>query len=160
MIFLEDIKLVLFDFDDTLCIHQIRKKGNSNNFNIAMLNRDINYWDCKNCYPNHQMKIFMKLCASIHVDMGLISAVTSCCEAENKIQWIFEKYGFKLKNYCTGNAENKINIIKALLQSSALTPQNILFVDDQYINILSVSELGLQTAMPLEIINYINDLKI
>lgn len=26
MIILEDIKLVLFDFDDTLCIHQIRKK--------------------------------------------------------------------------------------------------------------------------------------
>ena len=48
-------------------------------------------------------------------------------------------------------------MIGALMDAKRLNPNQILFIDDLYSNINDAVELGVQVAIPMEIVNYIND---
>ena len=157
MLNIDNVKLVLFDFDDTLCIHKKTNNYDKKTYNVEMINGNISYWEHCNSTINKQMKTFMNECASKGIEMGLISAVDFACSADNKIKWASEKYGHILKNYCTGSTEAKKRMIGALMDAKRLNPNQILFIDDLYSNINDAVELGVQVAIPMEIVNYIND---
>lgn len=158
MIDLGKVKVVLFDFDDTLCIHSDHVKKSDTEYGKAMVARDSTWWDKQGCQMNRQMKNFMDLCNKKGITMGLISAVDFSCTAEAKVNWVANKYHYVLRNFCTGSFEGKKRIIQALLEGYEHKPENVLFIDDLYSNLEAVAELGVQTATPMEVVNYINSL--
>lgn len=56
MINLEKAKIVLYDFDDTLCIHEKHGLRNDTDYAAAMVNQDIGWWDKIGCEPTKQWK--------------------------------------------------------------------------------------------------------
>lgn len=155
---LSRVKIALFDFDDTLCIHQKADNFVAEYYNVVMVEGRVSYWDEMHSQPNKQMKAFMDKLSVDNVELGLISATSFMCTAVNKIEWVKRKYGYTLKNYCTGDFDSKVQIIKALISADNLSPDEILFVDDLYSNVDAVAELGVQVATPMEVVNYINNL--
>lgn len=158
MINLDEAKIVLFDFDDTLCIHSQHKKGSDTEYRKAMIARDPEWWDKQGCQVNKQLKSFMDICSEKDKVIGLISAIDFSCTAEAKLNWVANKYHYILKNFCTGSFEGKKRIIQALLDGYGYKPENVLFIDDLYSNLEATAELGIQTATPMEVVNYINGL--
>lgn len=158
MIDLSGVKVALFDFDDTLCIHRKADNFDIGSYNVVMVKGEASYWDIMGSAPNKQMKAFMDKLSVDNVELGLISATSFMCTSVNKIEWVKRKYGYTLKNYCTGDFDSKVQIIKALISADNLSPDEILFVDDLYSNVDAVAELGVQVATPMEVVNYINNL--
>lgn len=54
-------QFVLFDFDDTLCIHKYHETGDFREYTQNMILR-INFWKGKGCLPNLQIQEFIHLC--------------------------------------------------------------------------------------------------
>ena len=158
MVDLSRVKVALFDFDDTLCIHRKADNFGIESYNVAMVKGRVSYWDEMHSQPNKQMRVFMDKLSVNNVELGLISATSFMCTAVNKIEWVKLKYGRTLKNYCTGDFDSKVQIIKALITADNLSPDEVLFVDDLYSNVDAVAELGVQVATPMEVVNYINNL--
>ena len=74
---LSKVKLVLWDFDDTLCIHSWH--GNNDNqthdYNTRVLREGTGAWS--QCKPSKTMKRFMDVLCEKNIKQGLISATTS-----------------------------------------------------------------------------------
>ena len=142
MIDLSRVKVALFDFDDTLCIHRKADNFDIGSYNVVMVKEEASYWDIMGSAPNKQMRVFMDKLSVNNVELGLISATSFMQTAVNKIEWVKLKYGRTLKNYCTGDFDSKVQIIKALITANNLSPDEVLFVDDLYSNIDAVAKLG------------------
>lgn len=155
MINFDKVKLILLDFDDTLCIHRDHRSGDDREYNKAMVLGDCGWWDRRGCKPSVFMKKFMQLCVNSGKQMGLISVVEFSCAAAVKLSWLEANYGYVLRDYCTRNLDGKVHAIQAILDSSDLQPENILFVDDFYPNLVAVEKLGVQVCTPMEITNYV-----
>lgn len=62
MINFDKVKLVLFDFDDTLCIHRDHGSGGDREYDRAMILGDCGWWDRWGCKPS----VFMgNLCSCV-----------------------------------------------------------------------------------------------
>lgn len=83
---LENLKMVLFDFDDTLAIHshghRIRDHLMKYMINVHSGSKEL--WNTSK--PNLQLKKFMDYLACKNISMGLISGVHDCKAAERKIE--------------------------------------------------------------------------
>ena len=81
---LENLEMVLFDFDDTLCIHSHRSDS------YEELMEYLSYIHSGETFPkswnkskpNLQLKKFMDYLAYKNIPMGLISGVRDCKTAE------------------------------------------------------------------------------
>ena len=155
---LEKVKMVLFDFDDTLCIHSNHEFCESNkiDYMIEMVKGNRNYWDEKGCLPNIQMKIFVALCNQKNKPLGIISATEMFLSMNFKRMWAEEMYKAKFANYCVSTDEGKLEIMEAICRAYNYEPSEILFVDDYHKNVSNATKLGFQACSPMEIVNYIN----
>lgn len=158
MINFNALKLVLFDFDDTLAIHSDHKSGTSERFhkyNVNIYKGDMMaFSDCK---PNRAIGEFINKCKYYNIKMGLISAVHACKHADLKLIWIKNKYDVKMENYCVCSAEDKVTQALAITEALGLQPSQVLIVDDRFDVLESFGDCGFQHALPMEIVNYITD---
>ena len=152
---LEKIKLILWDFDDTLCVHSDHH-STEDKFNTAynvdvLLKNDV----YKTCSDNLQIKAFMHFAKEKGIRQGLISSTTSCIHMKNKENWVNEHYGISLENYCVSQPEMKLGIMIALAKANHYKNEEILLVDDSLDNLERGCDNGFQACTPLEIVNYI-----
>ena len=148
------LKLVLWDFDDTLCIHTFHGFGRSEHeYNVEVVNNGKYAW--KYCSPNKQMKEFMELCYDSGIRQGLISATTSSVHANAKVDWVYDQYGIRLANYCVCDADAKIKMMRALSDAHNISPDEILLIDDRYDILEKAGQEGFQACTPMEIVNYV-----
>lgn len=152
MINLFEIKFVVFDFDDTLCIHTGHGSGSERAYNKSMLIAK-NPW--KGSMINSHMKEFMQLCEDRDIQMGLISATTSYPHMDRKHGWVFESYGFDLQNFCVGEADSKLDMLIAIHDAYNIERNRILIVDDRYATLNMCEDAGFMTATPMEVVNFI-----
>lgn len=158
MINLENTKLVLFDFDDTLCIH---KKHGNNSENEKKYYREVLRFGAKawsNCDKSPHMQKFMNMCRKKHIPMGLISTTGSYKHAEAKHDWVFEQYGIDLDNYCVGTYEGKLTMTLAIAEVYDIPKEQILIVDDFWENLERAANNGFNACTPMEIVNFIEKL--
>ena len=155
----DNIKLVLFDFDDTLCIHQYHTDEEWKDYYASMVRGDINFWHRFGSKKNKHMELFMNMCNiyNENIKFGLISAVTYVCEAVCKVQWVANEYNRKMRNYCVSNVDAKAHLINTLIENEGYKPSDILLIDDLYSNLEQASKLGIYTATPMEVVNLVND---
>lgn len=158
MLDLDKIKLAVFDYDDTLCIHQrylndSRYRGEANSLLIL---RGEDEW--KDCLPPEFMKKFISICYNKDIDMGLISCTDTYIRAEAKLKWVYDNYGVRMKNYCVGRQDLKIPMLQDLKDAFKLRKEEILFIDDMYLHIDTAHEKGFISCSPAEIACYIERL--
>ena len=105
---LKDIKLVLYDFDDTLCIHHGRghTEKDEDELDCKIYEGCSNPW--KEHDINRHMLCFMDKCKTLSIRQGLLSVVSSCPNGNAKVKWVEDQYGFSLDNFCVGMKEEKI----------------------------------------------------
>lgn len=96
------LKIILFDFDNTLCIHTDHTSGNEE-YDSKMVVGDMSVW--KNCQVNEQMALFMNICEEKGIRMGLISTTESFRHMEAKQQFVKRMYGVNLENFCVGTQD-------------------------------------------------------
>lgn len=150
------IKFVVFDFDDTLCIHSDHSSGSDRAYNKSVW-IDEDPW--KGASINKHMKEFMQQCEDNNIQMGLISAAVSCQHMIRKNEWVFKRYGFELKNCCVGDADDKLDMLIAIHDAFNIEFSAILIVDDRYATLNMCADAGFATATPMEIVNFIESLK-
>ena len=159
MIDLDKLNYVLFDFDDTLCIHTRKKllSYDSTDYMKSLLLND-SWWDKIGCKPNKYMKEFMIELQNRNIELGLISQTDSYIHMVRKQEWVKEKYDIDLKNYCVSS--DKIDMMVALSRAYPIPFYSILIVDDKETILNMAVSKGFQAASPIEVVNYIADKKI
>lgn len=155
MIQLEKTKMVLFDFDDTLCIHSDHRVPDDLDYSARVLKGEYAWTGCK---KSTHMEKFMKLCERLGIQMGLISQTVSYQHMQLKHDWVLQNYNIDIGNYCVGTLENKLVVLKALAEAHGFENSEIMIVDDLYMTLDLADAEGFLTATPMEIVNYITDL--
>lgn len=153
MINLNNIDMVLFDFDNTLCIHKSHNTAPDREYNKNIILG-------KNCYEkcdmNTHMKKFMTACELRSIRMGLISSTVSYKHMQAKHDWVLNNYGADLDNYCVGNPESKIEIMIAISDALNIERNRILIVDDLCSTLELAANNGFSACTPMEVVNYID----
>lgn len=155
MINLDNTELVLFDFDDTLCIHRNHKdtEEGEHKYNVNILRHGEFTW--KDCDISIHMKKFMQKCNEKDIRMGLISATMSYLHSQAKHDWVLENYEIDLENYCVGTFEGKLKMMLAISDAYSIQRERILIVDDLYENLGRAANNGFSACTPMEVVNYI-----
>lgn len=149
---LEKVKLVLFDFDDTLCVHSKHKIDDWDEYDRGIVTGEYNW---NNSSKNIYLDKFIVHCAGKGIEIGLTSVASTALHQERKLEWVRDNYGVILENYCVGDSKHKITLMKAIALGNKLDRDNILIVDDYCDTLYSAEEEGFQAATPIEVVNYV-----
>lgn len=149
------IKMVLFDFDDTLAIHEWHDNSPEEQlkYDKSVLTDGAGAWS--HLRPSRHMSEFMKSCAEANIKMGLISAGMSFQHLKGKADWVKEVYGYKLENYCVGRVEAKLDMMIALAEAYEIPRNQILIVDDYWLTLERAANAGFMAASPMEVVNFV-----
>lgn len=156
MLKLINTKIALFDFDDTLCIHEKHGPSGHREYIKDMI-LGIDHWTDHGCTINAQLKSFMDICITQGIRIGLISYTDSYLHMQMKQKWVEENYQVKIENFCVGSFEMKIDLMQGLCDAYQYAPDEILFVDDALANLEAAEASGFQACTPMEVVNYINN---
>lgn len=159
----EKVKLVAFDFDDTLFAHTEHVSESENEevqYLLKCLSAKQNFisnnevWG--NCTTNQNFEVLFNYCKCHKIIIGLISGTSAYVCAEQKVEYVEEKYGYKLNNWCVASQTEKIPMLKALATLHNLNPEQILIVDDNYKVLTTAGDNGFQCATPIEMVNFVS----
>lgn len=151
----DDLKVVCFDFDDTLCIHSERVGKGMFKY-LCSMHADNDYW--KDSEANLQLKLFMDYLHAQGTKMCLIGGVDSFKEAERKVQWVKEKYGYSLENCCVSKQELKVVELEAIAELGGFYKKQIALVDDMYQNLEKAESEGFVALSPMQVVNLFNEI--
>jgi len=164
MIDLKKAKVVLFDFDDTLCLHPQHRKDTQVEHEKFMSDNVFTSGDFTETWDDTKisttMDRFMHKCNELGLELGLVSSVENYRVAKNKVRWVKAVYGLKLRNYCTSASDGgtaKVNMMQAIADSKGLANEQILIIDDWWVVLEAAANRGFQAASPMECIAYIEE---
>lgn len=146
------LKLVLFDFDDTLAVHEGHLSCSKLTY-LTCIHSD-------NADPWKETKKNVHLCIKNNIEIGLISATTSYTTGKRKEEWVLDNYGIACENFCVGDSEQKIIEMQALANARRLDNSKIAIIDDYYKTVESAADARFVDCTPLEIVNFINEMGI
>ena len=155
MLNFKNVKVILFDFDETLCIHHGHIPGTGTTDEFADLIKegaDI----YKNKEGNIQLKKFIVLCKNKGIEIGIISACSSFIAMNVKRQWAERTYSTSFTNYCVDSAEHKINMLEAIHKAYGFQRSQIAIVDDLIFTVTNAADAGFLACTPMEIVNFMN----
>lgn len=132
--YLENIKLAFFDYDDTLCIHRTFEHGSRTREAWAQscVDDDDNwYMNSKYCAPSKSVGKFAKVLS----DKGTICNVLTWAETNflERARWRFINtyYEARFSNlYVSGTREGKLQVAKFISKTLGFQPNEVLLVDD------------------------------
>lgn len=134
---LKNIKLAIFDFDDTLAIHKDKdyvehrtELGENNYFRRAFENPDTFYETIEPCDVSKDMINLISYLRLHNVKMYCLSGMRMSLHAEAKQHFINENYGNDIKLVSASTQEYKVDVVKILQESIGCKSDEVLFVDD------------------------------
>ena len=122
---------------------------------LCSMHADNDYW--KDSEANLQLKLFMDYLHAQGTKMCLIGGVDSFKEAERKVQWVKEKYGYSLENCCVSKQELKVVELEAIAELDGFYKKQIALVDDMYENLHSAECEGFVALSPMQVVNLFNE---
>lgn len=149
---LTDVKLVAFDFDDTLYIHDKRNDTDKTDleYYAGLMTKETDYYD-----PSRFSDIMGQLMFELnsrHIDMAVCSHTSFAGAAHTKVEAAEAHYGYPLINLCSGLPDYKHVILAAYALANGLKHEEILLIDDQYINLRNAEASGFKAANPMEVV--------
>ena len=160
MIDVRKIKIILWDFDDTLCFHSDHSSPEDvfdTECNVGVLLGQNVYSACS---MNNSIKRFIDYAKHENKRQGLISGVDCFIHARNKENWVKEHYDIELENYCVNSQEMKLGMLIAIAEAFDYARDEILLVDDVWDNLERAADNGFQSATPVEVINFVEQHKL
>lgn len=153
----DNLKMVLFDFDGTLAVHENHRTEHNLTYQSRMHQLDRDPW--VNSGTNHQLEKFMLLCLHHGVQIGLISATGSSMAAQRRIEWVARNYGVTCKDYCVGHADDKVVELEAIAIANKFSHYQIAIVDDYWKVLTDAADAGFVALSPLQVVNFINEME-
>lgn len=134
---IKNIKLAIFDFDDTLAIHKDknyvkhRKEiGENTYFKNAFEHPDTFYDEIEPCDISKDMYNLISYLRLHNVKMYCLSGMRMSLHSDAKQSFINKNYGTDIKLISASTQEYKVDVVKILQDSFKSKPDEILFIDD------------------------------
>ena len=136
---LDNIKVVIFDFDDTLAIHRDknfrihRKESEEKRLNYycnAYLNPNSFYTDFEICDKSEVLFNLIQEVRKKNIKMYCLSAMKYSFHIKAKQNFINKKYGPGIELISVGTQELKLDGIKIISKINDCSIDKIVFIDD------------------------------
>ena len=153
---LDNIKIAMFDFDDTLAFHKDREftehRKKDNTYWIQAYEKpNIFYEKIEPCIAPEQMQKLVSYCRKKHIKMYCLSAMRFSLHMKAKEIFIKNNYGDDIEFLSASSQERKIDVVKLMCEIHNCKLENILFVDDMVDNINNMKNLGIYALTPDDI---------
>lgn len=136
MITLANIKVAVFDFDDTLAIHkdsnyvENRKADEDGYFLKAYENPQDFYETIEPCTVNDDMKNLVGYCRNERIPMFCVTGMRFSLHLSAKEAFIRKHYGNDIELIAAAGQERKIDVVRILIRHFGIQPEQLMFVDD------------------------------
>ena len=137
---LDNIKLVIFDFDDTLAIHKNkdfaknRDESEENFVNFyfnAYTNPALFYDEIEPCIRSESLYKFINDLKNRKIKMYCLSSMKFTFHLAAKQAFINKYYGEDIKIFSTSSQELKVKGVKILKKINNCSLDEVLFIDDK-----------------------------
>lgn len=156
---LKDIKVAIFDFDDTLAIHKdpnFKKKRNENENNFfnyyvqAYLSPDNFYEEIEPCLTSSTLHKLITLLKNNSVKLYCLTGVKFSFHLKAKEHFVHKYYDKDIEIISTQSQERKTDATRIIQKINKCELNEILFVDDLEENIKRLNSLGVNAFLPEE----------
>lgn len=154
---LDNIKVAIFDFDDTLAIHKDKeyiKHRNENEENLlnyflkAYLNPEKFYEIIEPCDISESILKLINVLRKNNVKMYCVSGMRFSFQFKAKEYFAHKYYGDDIEVISTRNQETKVEAVKIISKINNCNMNEILFVDDIKENIINFNKIGINAFLP------------
>lgn len=157
---LNNIKVAIFDFDDTLAIHKDKdyiKHRNENEENLlnyylnAYLNPNSFYKSIEPCDISEPIFKLINILRKNNVKIYCVSGMKFSFHLKAKEYFIHKYYGNDIEVISTRNQELKVDAVKIISKVNNCNLNEILFVDDIEENIINFNGIGINALLPNDV---------
>ncbi len=154
---LKNIKVAIFDFDDTLAIHRDRdylqhrnedEENLQNYFLNAYLNPEKFYEIIEPCNISQSILKLIDILRNNKVKIYCVSGMRFSFHFKAKEYFVHKYYGEDIELISTRNQETKIDAVKIISKINNCNLNEVLFVDDIAKNIINFKKVGINTLLP------------
>lgn len=155
---LKNIKVAIFDFDDTLAIHRDReylqhrnenKENLQNYFLNAYLNPEKFYEIIEPCNISQSILKLIDILRKNNVKIYCVSGMRFSFHFKAKEYFVHKYYGEDIELISTRNQETKIDAVKIISKVNNCNLNEVLFVDDIAENIVNFKKVGINALLPI-----------
>lgn len=148
---IENIKVAVFDFDETLAKHinpnyQNERRKNDDNFTAfyveSYIHPDTFYDKVEQCIAPVKMQALVKELRNKGVKLYLLTGMPFSFNFQAKAAFTHKHYGDDIECLSTMNQEHKIDALKVIMKLNGCKREEILFVDDMPENIKRINAAG------------------
>ncbi|MEG2511471.1 MAG: hypothetical protein RSB00_03820 [Bacilli bacterium] len=153
---LENTKVVIFDFDDTLAIHKDkefnkRRRESEDKYIEYYLNAYANpktfYEDIEPCIRSEKLYNFIVKLRNKNIKMYCLSGMKFSFHLKAKQTFINEHYGNDIEIISTSSQELKVDGVKIIQKFEDCKLEEILFIDDMKDTINFLSKRGINSIL-------------
>lgn len=157
---LSNIKVAIFDFDDTLAIHKDREYKEHRNeseeklrdyYLNAYLNPNSFYETIEPCDISETIYKLINILRENNVKIYCVSGMKFSFHLKAKQYFVHKYYGKDIEVISSKNQELKIEAAKIISKINNCNLDEILFVDDIEENIVNFNEIGINGLLPNDI---------
>lgn len=157
---LNNIKVAIFDFDDTLAIHKDKdyiKHRNENEENLlnyylnAYLNPNSFYESIEPCNISKSIFKLINILRKNNVKIYCVSGMKFSFHLKAKEHFVHKYYGNDIEVISTRNQELKVDAVKIISKVNNCDLNEILFVDDIEENIINFNRIGINAFLPNDV---------
>ena len=157
---LNNIKVAIFDFDDTLAIHKDRnyikhRNESEENFLNYYLNAYVNpesfYESIEICSISEPILKLINILRKNNVKIYCVTGMRFSFHLKAKEYFVHKYYGNDIDVISTKNQELKIDAAKIISIMNNCNLDEILFVDDLEENIINFNNAGINAILPNEV---------
>lgn len=154
---LNNLKVAIFDFDDTLAIHKDKnyiKHRNQNENNLlnyylnAYLNPNSFYESIEPCNISESILKLINILRKNNIKIYCVSGMKFSFHLKAKEHFVHKYYGNDIEVISTRNQELKVDAVKIISKANNCNLNEILFVDDIEENIINFNKVGIYALLP------------
>lgn len=157
---LDNIKVAIFDFDDTLAIHKDKnyiEHRNENEENLlnyylsAYLNPNSFYDSIEPCDISKSIFKLITILRKNNVKLYCVSGMKFSFHFKAKENFVHKYYGNDIEMISAKNQELKVEAAKIISKINNCNLNEILFIDDIVKNINTFNKIGINALLPDDI---------
>ncbi len=157
---LKNIKVAIFDFDDTLAVHKDKnylknRNGNEENFLNYYLNAYLNpnsfYETIEPCIVSESLYKLINFFKNNDVKMYCVTGMRFSFHLKAKEHFVHKYYDNNIEVISTRSQELKVEAVKIIKRINDCNLNEMLFVDDIEENITRFNNMGIYALLPNEV---------
>ena len=161
---LNNLKVAIFDFDDTLAIHkdkdyiEHRNETEENLLNYylnAYLNPNSFYESIEPCNISESILKLINILRKNNVKIYCVSGMKFSFHLKAKEHFVHKYYGNDIEVISTRNQELKLDAVKIISKVNNCNLNEMLFVDDIEENIITFNKVGMNALLPNDVYSLI-----